>query len=155
MKRWIIIGLGVLVLSIGSFMSVKKVSPLSWGWWGTYNTSSELALQGYDPVSYLSDNQPMPGTAEYSFNWGDATWQFASANNLALFEQNPAQYAPQFGGFCAFAASKGFTADISTDAWHVEAGKLYVFADQNVRDEWVATLGEGSLEASNANWAKR
>jgi YHS domain-containing protein len=155
MKKWLIIGLGVFVVLVGSFMTVKKVSPLAWGWWGTYNTSSELALQGYDPVSYFTDDQPVPGSAEYSYDWGDATWQFASAENLTLFEQNPAEYAPQFGGFCAFAASKGFTADIAMDAWHVEAGKLYVFADQNVRDDWVAALGEGSLEASTENWAKR
>jgi YHS domain-containing protein len=136
-------------------MTVKKVSPLIWGWWGTYKTSSELALQGYDPVSYFSADQPSVGTAEYSYDWGDVTWQFANAENMALFEQDPAEFAPQFGGFCSFAASKGFTADISPDAWHVEAGKLYVFADQNVRDQWVAALSEGSLEASTANWAKR
>ena len=63
--------------------------------------------------------------------------------------------APQFGGFCAFAVSKGFTADPTPEAWHIEDGKLYVFADQNVRDDWVATLAEGSLERSQKNWAKR
>lgn len=51
--------------------------------------------------------------------------------------------------------SKGFTADISPDAWHIEAGKLYVFADQNVRDDWVSRIGEGSLDASTTNWATR
>ena len=71
------------------------------------------------------------------------------------FAADPEAYAPQFGGFCSFAVSKGFTADISPDAWHVEDGKLYVFADKNVRDDWVATLGEGSLEASTAKWATR
>lgn len=155
MKKALVIGLGVIVVLVGSFMAVKKVSPISWGWWGTYNTSSELALKGYDPVSYFVSDQPVLGSAEFSFDWADTTWQFATAANQAIFMLDPAAFVPQFGGFCSFAASKGFTADISPDAWHIEDGKLYVFADQNVRDQWVAGLSEGSLEDSTANWAKR
>ena len=86
---------------------------------------------------------------------GDVTWQFASADNMALFKQDPEAYAPQFGGYCSFAVSKGFTADISPDAWHIDDGKLYVFADKNVRDDWVAGIGDGTLQASAANWEKR
>ena len=74
---------------------------------------------------------------------------------MTLFSADPETYAPQFGGFCSFAVSKGFTADIMADAWHIEDEKLYVFADINVRDEWVRTIGEGSLEKSTTNWAKR
>ena len=140
---------------VGVFAGVKKVSPLSWGMWGNYNTSAGLALKGYDAVAYIQDGQATPGESQYSYDWGDTTWQFASADNKALFEHNPEAYAPQFGGFCSFAASKGFTADISPDAWHVVDGKLYVFADKNVQEEWVDGIGEGTLEASTSNWAKR
>ena len=72
-----------------------------------------------------------------------------------VFFENPEKYAPQFGSFCAFAVSKGFTADIMADAWHIEDGNLYVFADKNVRDEWVVLLPDGSLQSSEENWAKR
>ena len=97
----------------------------------------------------------MPGNSEFTVTWDDADWQFASAENMMLFEQDPEAYAPQFGGFCSFAASKGFTADISPDAWHVHDRKLYVFADKNVQDDWVAGIDDGTLEASIANWDKR
>lgn len=155
MKKWITIGLSVVIVLIGSLMVVKKVSPLGWGWWGTYNTASGVALSGYDPVTSFTSGQPAPGNADYSYEWRDATWQFASARNMAMFADDPVAYAPRFGGFCTFAVSKGVTADISPEAWHLEDGNLYVFADKNVRDEWVAGLGEGSLEKSTANWAKR
>lgn len=155
MKNKILMGIGVVLLLVGTFSIVKKVSPVAWGLWGTYNTSSHVALKGYDPVSYFESEQPVMGKAEFSYDWSDATWQFATAENKALFSEDPTAYAPQFGRFCSFALSKGFTADISPDAWYIEDGKLFVFADKNVREDWVATLDDGSLEKSTANWAKR
>ena len=135
MKNQIIAIVGILVLVVGTFATVKKVSPISWGMWGNYNTASGIALKGYDPVAYIQNSEAMPGNSEFTVTWDDA-------------------YAPQFGGFCSFAASKGFTADISPDAWHVHDGKLYVFADKNVQDDWVAGIDDGTLEASIANWDK-
>ncbi|MCH8160095.1 MAG: YHS domain protein [Proteobacteria bacterium] len=154
MKNKIIAIVGILVLVVGTFATVKKVSPISWGMWGNYNTASGIALKGYDPVAYIQNSEAMPGNSEFTVTWDDADWQFASAENMMLFEQDPEAYAPQFGGFCSFAASKGFTADISPDAWHVHDGKLYVFADKNVQDDWVAGIDDGTLEASIANWDK-
>ncbi len=155
MKMKIIAIVGILLVCICTFAAVKKVSPVSWGMWGNYNTASGLALKGYDPVAYIQDAKAMPGNSEFTVAWGDANWQFASAENMTLFEQDPEAYAPQYGGFCSFAASKGFTADISPDAWHVRDAKLYVFADKNVQADWVAGIEDGTLEASNANWGKR
>ena len=155
MKNKILLGLGAVVVLIAAFATVKKVSPVSWGMWGNYNTSSDVALKGYDPVAYFNGGEPTMGDAQYSHEWGEVTWQFVSDENRALFIDDPATFAPQFGGFCSFAVGKGFTADISPDAWHIENSSLYVFADQNVRDQWVAGLGDGSLEKSTANWAKR
>ena len=123
--------------------------------WGNYNTSSGLALKGYDPVAYAQSATAVPGDTQFSYTWGDATWQFSSADNMALFTQDPESYAPQFGGFCSFAISKGFTADISPDAWHINDGKLYVFMDKKVQAEWVAGITDGTLEFSTANWEKR
>ena len=155
MKNKIIAIVGILVLVVGTFATVKKVSPISWGMLGNYNTASGIALKGYDPVAYIQNSEAMPGNSEFTVTWDDADWQFASAENMMLFEQDPEAYAPQFGGFCSFAASKGFTADISPDAWHVHDRKLYVFADKNVQDDWVAGIDDGTLEASIANWDKR
>jgi YHS domain-containing protein len=155
MKMWILVGIAAVLVLLGTILVIKKVSPLGWGWWGDYNTSSGIALKGYDPVAYLSDNKPVKGSSEYAYDWRGATWQFASAENRDRFASDPESLAPQFGGFCSFAVSKGFTADVSPDAWHVERGRLYLFADQNFRDKWVAGLGEGSLQQSSAKWKGR
>ncbi len=155
MKMWVIAIVGALVVVVGVFLVVQKVSPVSWGMWGNYNTSSGLALKGYDAVAYVQNAKAMPGDSQFAYDWGDATWHFSSADNMALFKQNPESYAPQFGGFCSFAVSKGFTADISPDAWHINDGKLYVFADKNVQADWVAGIGDGTLKASATNWEKR
>jgi YHS domain-containing protein len=153
MKSWIFWGICAVVVLVGAFLVVKKVSPVGWGLWGNYNTSSGIALHGYDPVAYHKSQTATKGSNEFALDWGGATWQFSSAENKSLFSADPDVYAPQFGGFCSFAVSKGFTADISPDAWHIHDGKLYVFAERNVRDNWVMSLGEGSLEKSAANWA--
>ena len=155
MKMWVLIGIGVVVVLVATFLVVMKVSPVGWGYWGNYNTSSGIALKGYDPVAYFDDGQPTPGDNQISHEWAGVTWHFSSAENKNQFSSSPESYAPQYGGFCSFAVSKGFTADISPDAWHIENQNLYVFADKNVRDDWVATLSDGSLTKSDANWSKR
>jgi YHS domain-containing protein len=153
--KYVYIVIAVVVLAVGVFATVKKVSPAGWGWWGTTNTEDGIALRTYDAVSYFSASGPMPGSAEITHEWEDATWHFASDENREQFAENPRQYAPQFGGFCTFAMSKGFTADSTPDAWHIADGHLYVFADTKVRDDWVDGLGDGSLEASETAWQKR
>jgi hypothetical protein len=153
--KYVYTGVAVVIVVFAVFMGVKKVSPVSWGWWGTTNVSSDVALKGHDPVAYFAASEPLAGDPDIAHEWADATWHFSSTENRDLFAANPEKFAPQYGSFCAFAMSKGFTADIAPDAWHIEDGRLYVFADQNVRDEWVAGLAGGTLAASEESWKKR
>lgn len=155
MKTKVLIAAGILLLLVAGFMVVKKVSPVGWNWWGNYNSTSGVALKGYDPVAYFDNGVAKSGNNQHSYEWGGVTWQFSSAEHRDLFASRPEQFAPQFGGFCSFAVSKGFTADISPDAWHIENGQLYVFADENVRNDWIAAIDDGSLEKSERNWQKR
>ena len=155
MKKWLAIGVVVLMVLIGGFAVTKKVSPVSWGWWGEVNASSGLAVKGYDPVAYFEAGKATVGDSQFSYQWNGATWQFSSAANQDLFAQSPESYAPQFGGFCSFAVSKGVTADILPTAWHIRDGALYLFADENVKTDWVAAIDEGSMQASEDSWSKR
>ena len=84
MKKWLIIGAGVIVVLIGSFMTVKKVSPVGWGWWGDTNTSDGVGLKGYDPVAYFNSSEPKKGSAEFTKEWEGVTWQFSSSANRDL-----------------------------------------------------------------------
>ena len=145
----------VVLIGAVAFLTINKVSPVAWGWWGEMNTDSGAALHAYDPVEYLENGLAVKGEGGISHAWGDAVWHFASDENKNRFVADPVAYAPQFGSFCAFAVSKGFTADSNPEAWHVENGRLYLFADKNVRDSWVAAIPEGSVERSEQNWATR
>lgn len=153
--KYLYIAIGVVLAIVLAFAVVKKVSPVAWGWWGETNTAAGVALKSYDPVAYFDAGEAIAGSSEFRHEWGGAVWHFSSAANRDAFAADPARFSPQFGGFCSFAMSKGFTADIAPDAWHIADGSLYIFADQNVRDDWVAQLDEGSLEDSKRHWARR
>ncbi|GAL19227.1 hypothetical protein JCM19235_2650 [Vibrio maritimus] len=64
------------------------------------------AIRGYDPVAYFTEGKPVKGDSDYTYSWNDAEWYFSSQENLSLFTANPEKYAPQYGGYCAWAVSK-------------------------------------------------
>lgn len=110
-----------------------------------------LAINGADPVAYFTDRKPVIGDAAHSLTWNGAEWRFASAGNRALFEANPETYAPVFGGYCAFAASRGYLAPTIPEAWTVHEGKLYLNANLRARELWLQDV-PGNIEAGLANW---
>ncbi|MGQ0586142.1 MAG: YHS domain-containing (seleno)protein [Gammaproteobacteria bacterium] len=113
--------------------------------------TSRGALDGYDPVAYFTTGAPAAGKAELTHEWNGATWHFASAENLAAFRQAPEKYAPQFGGYCAYAVANNYTAKVSPDAWHIEDGKLYLNFNLDVREAWRARKAE-FIQSANRNW---
>ena len=64
------------------------------------------ALGGYDAVSYFDAGGPQKGKESNATDWKGAKWYFATAENLAAFKAAPEKYAPQYGGYCAFADRK-------------------------------------------------
>ena len=75
----------------------------------TFQTDG-IAINGYDPVGYFTDGAPVKGSADHALMHNGATWHFASADNMAAFQADPEKYGAKFGGYCAFAASKGYLA---------------------------------------------
>ena len=61
--------------------------------------SQGLAIQGYDPVAYFIQGEPIKGEKEFAYQWMGAEWRFASGEHLDLFRSNPEKYAPQYGGY--------------------------------------------------------
>jgi YHS domain-containing protein len=153
---WSIAVLTVCLLAgaIAAFAGAKRISPVSWGWYGQVNAPDGVAIGGYDPVAYRSGSAAK-GDPRYAVDWRGGRWLFASAESKALFDANREKYAPEFGGFCAYAASKGFTAKTEPTAWRIEQGKLYLFNDASVRDEWVSELGQGVIGRGEKAWATR
>ncbi len=110
-----------------------------------------LAIRGADPVAFFTAGAPTTGDAAHSLMWKGATWQFASAENMALFEANPEAYAPQFGGYCAFAMSKGSIASSVPEAWSIVDGKLYLNYSVNVRTIWSEDI-PGNIARAESFW---
>ena len=107
---------------------------------------------GYDVVSYQTGS-PVEGKAEFSTRWKGAVWLFSSAENRNAFVAAPEKYAPQFGGYCAWAVSQGYTAKGDPDAWSVVSGKLYLNYSQSVKSTWTKDI-PGNISAGNQNWPK-
>jgi len=91
-----------------------------------HTDSAGVAIKGYDPVAYFTESKPVKGLKEFELRHEGATYRFASAANRDRFQANPSKYQPQYGGYCAWAVSKGHTAGISPNAWNVLDGKLYL-----------------------------
>ena len=115
------------------------------------NASGGAAIKGYDPVAYFEAGAPAKGDRRYTFSWMGADWRFASADSLAKFKADPGRYAPQFGGYCAYAVSENYTADIDPEAWTVRGGKLYLNYSKKVQKLWLEDV-DRRIAAGNANW---
>jgi hypothetical protein len=113
--------------------------------------AGELAVKGYDVVAYTTAGAAVEGVAQFQFRWNDAVWQFASAANRDQFSRDPARYAPQFGGYCAWAVSRGYTADIDPQAFRIVDGKLYLNYSKSVQRRWEQDV-PGNVIKAVANW---
>jgi YHS domain-containing protein len=113
---------------------------------------SKLALEGYDPVAYFS-GQPAKGDARFSLIRDGVEYRFASAANLARFKASPDAYLPQYGGYCAWAVSRGYTAKGDPTAWKVVGGKLYLNYDAKVQQRWASDI-PGNIAKADQNWPK-
>lgn len=111
---------------------------------------SNLAVGGYDTVSFFS-GRPVKGVAQFQTTWKGATWQFANAADLAKFKANAAAYAPQYGGYCAWAVADGHTAKGDPQFWKIVGGKLYLNYDAAVQAKWVKDI-PGFIKKADANW---
>ena len=113
--------------------------------------ASGMALRGYDAVAYFAVDSAVKGDAKYSYVWNGAKWLFSSEENMNKFMANPEAYAPQFGGYCAYAVSEGYTADADPEAWKVVAGKLYLNYNRDVQKTWEKNEAE-RIENGKKNW---
>jgi YHS domain-containing protein len=110
-----------------------------------------LAVHGYDVVAYVTDAGAVRGRPEFNYQWQGAVWRFASAAHRDAFAREPERYVPQFGGYCAWAVSRGYTADIDPEAWRIVDGKLYLNYSKRVQRMWEQDI-PGNIAKAVANW---
>jgi len=113
--------------------------------------SDGIAVDGSDVVAYFKQGAPVKGTAAFAHDWNGVTWYFANADNRDAFAADPAAYAPQYGGYCAWAVSKGYTASTVPEAWRIVDGKLYLNFSRRIQRRWERDIA-GLISAAAANW---
>ena len=113
--------------------------------------AARLALRGYDAVAYFREGEATEGRAEFAHEWNGARWLFKSAENRDAFARAPEEFAPQFGGYCSYAVSRGYTADADPRAWKVVNGKLYLNYNLEVRGLWEKDV-PGNVRKGDENW---
>lgn len=111
-----------------------------------------VAIRGTDPVAYFTEGRPVAGSPTHALDWGGATWHFASAQNRAAFEAEPERYAPQYGGFCAWAvAERGKLYSTQPRNWAIVEGRLYLNFNDDIQARWQADI-PGFIAKGDARW---
>lgn len=104
------------------------------------------AVSGYDTVAYFTEGKPVKGNKKFRTDYMDTEWRFSSQENLDLFLADPAKYAPQYGGYCAWAmgggdnGTRGYKASGDPKQWEIVDGKLYLNYNAEIKDKWVQDI---------------
>jgi YHS domain-containing protein len=110
-----------------------------------------VALQGYDPVAFFTDNKPVRGDEKYPARGDGAVYYFASKEHRELFLKDPARYEPCFGGYCAYGVSRDRLVGIDVEAFQIVDGKLLLQYSKSVRDDFNKDA-KGNLDKAGTNW---
>ena len=135
-----------LVLSVGLMTSGMAYAGVD-----TDTDSNGVILAGHDVVAYFTVGEPVLGDAQYTAVYNDAIYRFSSAQNRDAFTQDPAKYAPVYGGFCAYGSTFGKKFSVDGKAFEIVAGKLYVNKNKSVYKAWKQDVPKHIVEA-NQQW---
>ena len=133
---------GLLLASAAVALAVSPVNKSTFG---------GVAIKGYDTVAYFTDHRPVKGSREFTHEWNGAVWQFASAEHRDQFARDPGKFAPQYGGYCAWAVAHNDTAGIDPSAWKIVDGKLYLNYDADIQKKWAADI-PGHIKKADEYW---
>jgi YHS domain-containing protein len=132
-----------IFILIGLQLSAEQTTPV--------NAKKGVAIRGYDPVAYFEMGKPIQGKEDHGYSWRGVMWHFANEANKKLFSAAPEKYAPQFGGYCAFAASRNYVYDADPTFWKIVDGKLYLNYNAEAKAEWEKDI-TGNIAKGNTNW---
>ncbi len=119
-----------------------------------YALKNNLALQGYDPVSYFA-GKPLKGKKTHLLKYKSVLYNFSSQTNLEKFKIDPSKYEPVYGGWCAYAmGDNGEKVEVDPETYKIINGKLYLFYNaffNNTLNDW--NKNEQNLKKkADINW---
>jgi YHS domain-containing protein len=113
--------------------------------------SNGVIVDGYDVVSFFTENKAVKGNSQFTYSYRDATYWFSSEEHKKMFVDNPSKYEPQFGGYCAYAAALGRTAPIDVKTFSIVNGRLVIQHNQRAVDGWNKDV-PGNLAKADKYW---
>lgn len=117
----------------------------------TETDSNDVILAGHDAVAYFTEGKPVEGSADYTAAYNGAIYRFSSAENRDAFSAEPARYAPQYGGFCAYGMTFGKKFEVNGKAFEIVDDKLYVNKNEDVYKAWVEDIPR-HIDEANTQW---
>jgi YHS domain-containing protein len=120
-------------------------------WAGEFYEKGGAAIRGYDAVAYFKEMKPVKGSPEHKAEYKGSVFHFASKANRDEFAANPARYAPEYNGFCAFGVAGGYKASVDPAAFTVVNDKLYLNYSLSIRKQWSADT-PGFVAKADKNW---
>ncbi|MFY8127852.1 MAG: YHS domain-containing (seleno)protein [Chitinophagaceae bacterium] len=120
-----------------------------------FNVEKGIAIQGYDPVAYFTNNKAIKGNKQFAATVEGITYYFSSNINKETFIKNPKAYEPQYGGWCAYAmGATNEKVEIDPETFKIKDGKLFLFYHSwvnNTLPKW--NKDEINLQTkADANW---
>jgi len=103
---------------------------------GLFGGRTDTAINGHDTVAYFTVGKPVKGLDTLATEWMGAKWKFSTQQHLDLFKADPAKYAPQYGGYCAYGVTQGYLVKVEPEQFTVRDGKLYLNYDADVQAKW-------------------
>ncbi len=148
-RKWLAAAtLVVLATLAGQISSTRAGSEVNTGYFGN------VAIMGYDPVSYFTMNDAVKGSEDHALEWLGATWLFANGEHRQTFVASPIKYAPQYGGLCSLGVAYGeVTREIDPEAWSIIKGKLYLNYSKGGAGDFVES-GDAMIARADAKWPK-
>jgi len=141
-----------IVTALVFFISLAAISQD-----GNYNTKKGYIAEGYDVVAYF-DNQAIKGDKKFTAEHNGVKYSFASEDHLKTFKSNPEKYAPQYGGYCAYAiGATGEKVDINPKTFEIRDGKLFLFYNAwgtNTLELWKKEGADDLKNKADKNWEK-
>ena len=117
------------------------------------SSAGDVAIKGYDAVTYFQDGMALKGNESFTFQWHNLTWYFLTGDNRDLFETNPEKYAPQYDGYCAWAMTEARKAVTDPEVWKIVNGKLYLNCSMAAYEKWSRDI-PGNIKKADTNWSK-
>lgn len=120
--------------------------------------NSNIALQGYSPVSYLDLGIAQRGVKEYKSEHNKVIYYFTSQEQKRTFDKNPEKYLPAYGGYCAFGVYAGAKFRPDPNKFIVANGQYFLFLyniELDAQQLWLAERNHEKLvKKANENWSK-